>query len=116
MKKAARVETRSGTRSVRLSEEAGGKETLELAPRETEKVTEEEVTSSQRSPSSHQGREAVERKEDEKRKDGLPPASFWQQQLELQEKRLEDIRKLRKASSPESGQPPDDHPPPLKRS
>ena len=117
-KKAESVETRSGTRSVRFSEEAGEKETLELAPRGTD-VTEEEVASSQRSPSSHQGQEAVEPKENEEREDGLPPASFWQQQLDLQVKRLEDIRKLRQASSPESvkpERPPDeDHPPPLKR-
>ena len=58
--------------------------------------------------------------EDDNRKAGLPPASFWQQQLELQEKRLEEIRKIWKANSLEtvkSGQPPDDdHPPRLKRS
>ena len=69
--------------------------------------------------SSHQGREAVERKEERKEYDGLMPVSFWQQQQELQEKRLEDIRKLRQARSPEivkPGQPPeDDHPPSLKR-
>ena len=57
--------------------------------------------------------------EDDNRKAGLPPASFWQQQLELQEKRLEEIRKIRKANSPETvkpGQPPEDnHLPPPKR-
>ena len=124
--------TRSGT--VRFSEEAGEKETLELppAPRGAEKATEEEVASPQRSPSSHQGRETVERKEDDQGKDGLPPASFWKQSLDLEEVRRANIRALelqeerlaairqRIASSPESvkpDQPPDeDHPPPLKRS
>lgn len=56
--------------------------------REIRERRKKEVTSSQRSPGSHQGREAVQRKEDDDWKDGLPPASFCQQQLELQEKKL----------------------------
>ena len=134
-KEAESVKTRSGTRSVRFSEEAGEKETLELppAPRGTENATEEEVASPQHSPSSHQGREAVERKEDDQGKDGLPPPSFLQHSLDLEEERQAAIRALNlqeerlaairarrsTASSPESvkpDQPPDeDHPPPLKR-
>ena len=73
-------------------------------------------------------------KEDDQGKNGLPPASFWKQSLdleevrraniralELQEERLAAIRaRLSTASSPESvkpDQPPaEDHPPPLKRS
>ena len=115
------VETRSGTGSPRFSEEAGEKETMELppAPRGTENATEEEVASSQRSPSSHQGRETVEQKEDDQGKNGLPPPSFWQQVRDLQEKRDEDLCKLQQANSPESvkpAQPPEeDHPPPLRR-
>ena len=73
---------------------------MELAPHGAEKLTEEEVAHSQHSPSSHQGWEAVEQKEDDQGKDGLMPASFWQQQLEVYEKRYEDLRKLRQASSP----------------
>ena len=99
-KKAESVETRPGPRSVRFSEETEEKETMELAPHGAEKLTEEEVAHSQHSPSSHQGWEAVEQKEDDQGKDGLMPASFWQQQLEVYEKRYEDLRKLRQASSP----------------
>ena len=107
---------------------------LPPAPRGAEKATEEEVASSQCSPSSHQGRETVEQKEDDQRKDGVPPPSFFQHQLDLedgrrpairalnlQEERLAAIRaRLSTASSPESVKPDqpqdEDHPPPLKRS
>ena len=120
---AGSVETRSGTRSVRIREEAGEKETTELAPRGAEKVTEEEVTSSQSRPSSLQDRQAVEQKEERKENTGVMTPAFWQQQLELQEKRLEVIRKVRQARSQETVKPPDDfeyapdddQPPPLKR-
>ena len=59
---------------------------MELAPRGTEKVTEEEVASLQCSPSSHQGQETVERK------DGLPPSSFWEDQLRMQSDLEADAR------------------------
>ena len=80
------------------------------------------MASSQRSPSSP-SREPVEQKEERKENVGVMTPSFWQQQLELQEKRLEIIRKLRQARSPETIKPPDDfeyapdddQPPPLKR-
>ena len=117
MKRATRVETRSGTRSVRIREEAGEKETTELAPRGAEKVTEEEVTSSQSRPSSHQDRQAMEQKEEKKEDDGVMTPAFWQLQVELQDKLLESIRKRRASSeSVKPDKPPDeDHPPPLKR-
>ena len=87
-----------------------------MAPRGAENATEEEVASSQRSPSSHQGQEAVEPEEVDEREDGVPAPSFWLQQLHLQEKRLEDLRRRRQANSPESVKPPEEiNPPPLKR-
>jgi len=106
--------TRSLTRSVRFSEETGEKETM--APRGAENATEEEVASSQRSPSSHQGQEAVEPEEVDVREDGVPAPSFFQLQLDLYSKRVEDWRRLREANSPESVKPPEEiNPPPLKR-
>ena len=123
MKRATRVETRSGTRSVRFREEAGEKETTEFVPRGAEKVTEEEVTSSQSRPSSHQDRQAVEQKEEKKEDDGVMTPAFWERckawehQVELQDKLLRSIQKRRALSEAvKPDKPPDeDHPPPLKR-